>query len=204
VLQAAAAQRSSGAVVDGESVATLWQQAWEQSRGPKGMHADLRALGEEQLRRYIASPGWLNARIERAEDRFVMQLPGGDVTGRFDRIDADGGVRTVVDYKTGRPKPEESARRDLQVRAYAVAAAEQEHADRAAVELHFLQTAEVTRVVFDAAALGKAKFQVAATAAEITASWRDGHFPPRPSQWQCSRCEYRTVCDEGLAAAAQT
>ncbi|HKR99153.1 MAG TPA: ATP-dependent DNA helicase, partial [Candidatus Dormibacteraeota bacterium] len=199
VLQAAAAQRGSGALVDGDAVATLWQQAWEQSRGPKGLHAELRGLGEEQLRRYIASPAWQDARILRAEDRFVMQLPGGDVVGRFDRVDADGGVATVIDYKTGRPKPEESARRDLQVRAYAVAAAEREQAERAAVELHFLQTAEVTRVVFDNRALDKAKYQVAATTAEITASWRDGYFPPRPSQWQCSRCEYRTVCDEGLA-----
>ena len=93
-----------------------------------------------------------------------------------------------------------AARRDLQVRAYAVASAEREKADEAAVELHYLQTGDVTRVTFDSSLLNKAKFQVMATADEISASWRHGYFPPRPSQWQCARCEYRVVCDEGVAA----
>src|SRR5207302_5588120 len=119
----AAAQRSSGVDVDGDVVAALWSGAWEQSRGPKGLHAGLRALGEEQLRRYVTSAAWRDARIQRIEDRFVMQLPSGDVTGRFDRVDSSGGGATVVDYKTGRPTPPEAAKRDLQVRAYAVASA---------------------------------------------------------------------------------
>ena len=200
VLQAAAAQRAGGVEVDGDAAATLWGQAWEQSKGPKGAHAELRQLGEEQLRRYIASAGWRDADIARVEDHFVMQLPTGDVTGRFDRIDFTGASTTVVDYKTGRPKPVDSAKRDLQVRAYAVASAKRADSEEAAVELHFLQTAEVTRVMFDRKALASAEFQLTASAQELNDAWRDGWFPPRPSRWQCPRCEYRTVCDEGVTA----
>ncbi len=38
------------------------------------------------------------------------------------------------------------------------------------------------------------------TARDMAAAWRDGDFPPHPSAWNCTRCEYRTVCDEGRAA----
>ncbi len=200
VLQAAAMQRASGADVDGNAVAVLWQQAWDQSRGPKGLHAELRSLGEEQLRRYVEAEAWRRATIERVEDRFVMQLPSGDVSGRFDRLDASDDGPTVVDYKTGRPKTVDSAKRDLQVRAYAVASAKRDGRNEASVELHYLQTAEVTRVTLDRKALASAEYQLTASAQELSDAWRDGWFPPRPSSWQCPRCEFRTVCDEGATA----
>jgi len=65
------------------------------------------------------------------EQPFTLGVGAGDVTGRFDRIDAGpGGVQVVVDYKTGPPREEESLRKDLQVRAYAVALAASSTATR--------------------------------------------------------------------------
>jgi CRISPR/Cas system-associated exonuclease Cas4 (RecB family) len=202
VLQTAAVQRLGGVDVDGDAVGTLWQEAWDHSSGPKGAHSELRALGEEQLRRYIASPAWSGARIVSAEDRFVLQLPYADLTGRFDRVDASPDEPAVVDYKTSRPRTPDAVARDLQVRAYAVAQAARGEQESATVELHYLQTAEVTRVRLDRTALGTAQFQLGATAEELSAAWSDGHFPAHPSRWRCRRCEYRTVCDEGAGAAA--
>ena len=202
VLRVAATQRASGIAIDGDAVAALWADAWEQSRGPKGHTGDLRALGEDQLRRYVASPAWLNATIDAVEDRVVIPTTAADIVGRFDRVDRDGGSPTVVDYKTSRPKTAESLRRDLQVRAYAVAISQREKTDSVAVELHYLQTGEVARVECDRAFLQRAWGQLSATTEEIVRAWESSGFPPRPSSWQCPTCEYRTVCSEGREATA--
>ena len=201
VLRAAAVQRGAGVAVDGDAIAELWHETWDQTPGPKGQTAGLRALGEDQLRRYVESPAWRHAEIEAVEDSVTLPANGAEIVGRFDRIDRDGGVRTVVDYKTSRPKTVDSLRRDLQVRAYAVALAQRTQSDEVAVELHYLQTGEVARVECDRAFLDKAWGQINATSKEIADAWRVGDFPPRPSSWQCPNCEYRTVCAEGRDVA---
>ena len=197
VLHTAAIQRAAGVAIDGDTVAALWADAWEQSRGPKGHSADLRALGEDQLRRYVASPVWRDATIEAVEDRVVLPTTAAEIVGRFDRVDSDGGGPTVVDYKTSRPKTADALRRDLQVRAYAVAMSQRAKTDNVAVELHYLQTGEVARVECDAEFLRRAWGQLSATTDEIVRAWESSDFPPRPSSWQCPTCEFRTVCSEG-------
>ncbi len=203
VLRAAAVQRGAGADVDADAIGRLWDDAWEHSRGPKGAHPELRAFGEDQLRRYVESASWRDAAIEAVEQRVTLQMNGAEIVGRFDRVDlAPGAAPVVVDYKTSRPRGAEAARNDLQVRAYAVAMAERVRRSDVSVELHYLQTGEVARVEFDEKFLNKARYQLSATTMELVAAWKAGDFPARPSRWQCSRCDYRTVCDEGRDAAS--
>ena len=195
----------AGVTVDGDVVAAQWHSAWDASRGPKGRHRDLRAHGEEQLRRYIASPAWSEAVIESVEEPVGLDLDAAHVRGRFDRVDRGaGGAPTVVDYKTGNPHDEPSLRRDLQLRAYAVAAAQRARADDVAVEFHYLHTGDVTRVVADRKFLNTAYRHLALTAQDIAIATREGVFPPKPSRWQCTHCDYRTICDEGIAAARES
>jgi DNA helicase-2/ATP-dependent DNA helicase PcrA len=201
VLQALAALRQTGAPAEPDDAARLWSDAWEASRGPKGAHRELRELGESQLRRYAASPGWRDAEVVDVEQPFTLSVGAGDVTGRFDRIDAGpGGAQVVVDYKTGPPREEASLRKDLQVRAYAVALARARKSDEARVELHWLQTAEVSRLSFDSRSLGSFHYQVESTARELGEARRLHDFPPKPTSWRCGHCEFRTVCDEGRDA----
>ena len=202
VLHSAAMQRAAGIEIDGEAIAALWSDAWDQSRGPKGQSADLRAFGEDQLRRYVDSSAWRDATIDSVEDRVVLPTTSAEIVGRFDRVDRDGGCPTVVDYKTSRPRAAESLRSDLQVRAYAVALSQRERMDSVAVELHYLQTGEVARVECDRQFLQRAWGQLSATTEEIARAWESSDFPPRPSSWQCPTCEYRTVCSEGREATA--
>ncbi len=198
VLHAAAVQRAAGVRIDADAVAALWDQGWTASRGPKGLHPELRALGEEQLRRYIESPAWLDADIDAVEERVVMEMNGAEIVGRFDRLDRNNGAPpTVVDYKTSRPRDAESLKRDIQVRAYAVAMAQRAKSEDVSVELHYLQTGDVARVDFDSKFLNRAHYQLGAITTELVQAWKRGDFPARPSRWQCPRCEYRTVCDEG-------
>ena len=201
VLRVAALRRESGAAIDADSIASMWRDGWDASRGPKGAHPELRALGEEQLRRYVELPAWRDARIEAVEDRVVLPMNGAEIVGRFDRVDADGGAPTVVDYKTSRPRSADSLRKDIQVRAYAVAMAGRASAQRVAVELHYLQTGEVSRIEFDHEFLNRSARQLSAITDELVRAWHGNDFAPRPAQWKCQRCPYRTVCSEGREAA---
>jgi DNA helicase-2/ATP-dependent DNA helicase PcrA len=203
VLQTAAMQAMSGVTVDADGAAALWNEAWRTARGPKGAHPELHALGEEQLRRYVASPGWERARILGVEEGFVLEVDAADVSGRFDRIDDGDTGPVVIDYKTGPPRTEEELKRDLQVRGYAAAMARKHRSDEIAVELHWLQTSEVTRVEFDRALLGKAKGQIEGVAGELAVAVQLREFPAKPNAWKCKRCDFRTVCDEGRPDGAQ-
>jgi CRISPR/Cas system-associated exonuclease Cas4 (RecB family) len=186
-----------GEHIDAERVAVLWQDAWEAARGPTGAHPELRAHGEQTLRRYIESAAWAAAPLREVEAPFILGVDAGQISGRFDRVDVDeSGVPTVVDYKTGPPPGEDGASRDLQVRAYAVALAQRQRTDSCAVELHHLQTTEVTRVEFDERTLRRAFGHISATATDLMRAWEDNEFPPNPAPWRCRRCDYRTVCDE--------
>jgi CRISPR/Cas system-associated exonuclease Cas4 (RecB family) len=78
-----------------------------------------------------------------------------------------------------------------------VALSRRDRTDDVAVELHHLQTAEVTRIAFTRDQLDTSYRYLSVTARDMATAWRDGAFPPHPSTWQCPRCEYRTVCDEG-------
>src|ERR1035437_9619789 len=202
VLQNAAVRRIAGEAVGADRVAAIWRDAWAVARGPKGSNPELRALGEQQLRRYVGGPAWLDASIEAVEENFSLALDHADVHGRWDRLDDAGGTVTVADYKTGSPRDEERLRKDLQVRAYAVAVSRRDRSDAVAVELHHLQTAEVTRVEFTREQLDTSFRHLSVTARDMAAVWRDGDFPPHPSAFHCPRCEYRTVCDEGRAIEA--
>jgi DNA helicase-2/ATP-dependent DNA helicase PcrA len=198
VLQNVAMRRVAGESADEDSMAAIWNDAWTVTHGPKGGNAELRELGEKQLRRYAATAAWRDASISAVEENFSLALDHADVRGRWDRLDDDGkGTLTVVDYKTGAPPAEEQLRRDIQVRAYAVALSRRERSDAVAVELHHLQTAEVTRVEFNREQLDTSYRYLSVTARDLATAWREGDFPPHPSAWNCPRCEYRTVCDEG-------
>jgi DNA helicase-2/ATP-dependent DNA helicase PcrA len=205
VLQQAGTMRQSGESVDGDAMATLWLRAWDATPGPKGAHGELRGYGEEQLRGYAQTPGWLGASITAVEQPFTLSLDtAAELAGRFDRLDEGGlgDVPTVIDYKTGPPREEAALRSDLQVRAYAVALARRREVEEVAVELHHLQTGEATRMVFGAKDLHRFTNHLSVSTAELARAWRDGEFPPRPSAWQCRRCDFRAVCDEGREAAA--
>jgi len=199
VLRSAATRRMAGEDVVAETSRRCGTWHGTVAR-PKGRHAELRAHGEEQLRRYLESPGWIDTTIDQVEEPVTISLDHADAAGRFDRVDSrlDGIRRSRLQDRTSKEEP--ALRSDLQLRAYAVGLAQREQADAVAVEFHYLQGA-VTRVVGDKAFLRKAHGHLSATARELALASSTGSFPPKPSRWQCQRCDFRTVCDEGRAAA---
>jgi len=69
---------------------------------------ELRGLGERQLRAYVESTAWRDARVAAVEEEFSLGLDHAEVHGRWDRLDGDpDSALVVVDYKTGPPRDSE-------------------------------------------------------------------------------------------------
>jgi len=94
-----------------------------------------------------------------------------------------------VDYKTGRPKPDAAARKDLQLSLYALAAREILELNPVRLVFHYLQTNEARITERDAKQLVEAQ----ATVQEIAADIRAGEFAARPG-YACRSCAFKPIC----------
>jgi len=151
--------------------------------------------GIEQLRAFHASCVAAPPDILAQEKAFALELEHNvQVTGRMDQINrihgaAPGGDVEIVDYKTGKPKTEAQARKDLQLGIYALAAREGLELNPARLVYYNLQTNE--RVV--AAREEKQLGEVRGTIQEVAADIRAREFPARPG-FYCKSCDYRSLC----------
>ena len=110
------------------------------------------------------------------ERAFELPLDNNVVlTGRIDQVNRLGERSVeIVDYKTGKPKTEKQAQKDLQLSVYALAARELLEWDPVRLVFYNLQNNETVAAARDAKQLAKAQSEVQETAAEI----RAGQFPP--------------------------
>ncbi len=82
--------------------------------------------GIEQLRAFHASTLAAPPDVIALEKRFTIECDNSvQVTGRMDQVNRVGpGQVEIIDYKTGKPKLEKQAQKDLQLSIYALAARE--------------------------------------------------------------------------------
>ena len=129
---------------------------------------------------------------EDSEDEMV-------ITGRFDRVErTSSGVR-VIDYKTTSPRTQEDVDTDLQLSIYALAAMQEFGLkDEGAVELVllFLREEGVTavRTKRSTADLTEASARISTLATGM----QDRDFTANPSQKVCSRCPYKSICEDSV------
>ncbi len=147
--------------------------------------------GVAQLRNFLegnhARP---SPEVLHTEEWFDVQMGGTKVAGRIDRMDraADGTV-TIVDYKTGKARPQEDADESLQLSIYAIAAREKWGYRVGEVVFHNLEgNVEVTsrRTDFQ---LEQARERVHGAAQHISA----GNFNPNLG-YHCTFCAFRGLC----------
>ncbi len=147
--------------------------------------------GVAQLRNFLegthARP---SPEVLHTEEWFDVQMGGTKVAGRIDRMDraADGTV-TIVDYKTGKARPQEDADESLQLSIYAIAAREKWGYRVGEVVFHNLEgNVEVTsrRTDFQ---LEQARERVHGAAQHISA----GNFNPKLG-YHCTFCAFRGLC----------
>ena len=156
--------------------------------------------GLEQLRTFHAAIVETMPEILEQEKSFELDLENNViVNGRIDQINSLGRKDVeIVDYKTGKPRKDAEAKKDLQLSIYAIAAKEIFELNPVRLVFHYLQNNQRQETTRDAKQLSEAQAMVQEAAAEI----RAGEFEARPGFW-CRECAYKPICpghEESLAS----
>lgn len=153
-----------------------------------------RAKGRQGLIDYYRQIEEQPPRPLHLEKGFTVKFGDVVVRGRIDRVDeVDGGVE-IIDYKTGRPKTEESisAEDKRQLMIYQIAAAQCFNPPLKVARLTYHYLEDNSRVSFLATAE-----ELAALAEEIVATAqaiRTSDFKPTPG-FMCAYCDFKDICE---------
>ncbi len=175
-----------------EDVEAIYERRWSSAGYRDAFQEDeYRKAGLEQLRAFHAATTQSPPDVLAQERSFEM--PGENdivVTGRMDQINRlDGDKIEIVDYKTGTPKDETSARKSLQLSIYALAARDVLEKTPARLSFYNLVSNEAVSAGRSTAQLEKASVQIQETAAGIRAR----EFAPAPG-YLCKFCDFRLLC----------
>jgi DNA helicase-2/ATP-dependent DNA helicase PcrA len=158
--------------------------------------------GLAQLRAFYASTLASPPDVVAQEKVFDLPMENNVVlTGRMDQVNCLApGQEEIVDYKTGRPRNEDKAKKDVQLSVYALAAREVFDWNPTRLTLHYLQTNQSVSATRDDKQLKKVRAEIQEAAADI----RAGDFPAKPG-FACRFCDYESICparEQGAAASA--
>jgi RecB family exonuclease len=175
-----------------EEVARIFGAEWttagfEDEYQEKGYKED----GIEQLRAFHAAMIEAPPKILEQEKSFELPLENNVIiTGRMDQVNSLGHNDVeIVDYKTGKPKKEVDAKKDLQLSLYALAAQEIFEWNPVRLVFHYVQNNQIQVTTRDAKQLDEAEALVQEAAADI----RAGEFPAKPG-FICRNCAYKPIC----------
>lgn len=147
--------------------------------------------GLEQLRVFYTSILTTPWQVLELEKSFELPLANNvTIIGRMDQVNSLGGKDVeIIDYKTGKPKKEVDAKKDLQLSLYALAAKEIFEWNPVRLVFHYLQNNQIQATTRDAKQLDEAQKIVLEAASDI----RAGQFPPNPG-FICRSCAYKPIC----------
>jgi DNA helicase-2/ATP-dependent DNA helicase PcrA len=155
-----------------------------------------------QLRAFYASTIAAPPDVIAQEKSFDLPMDNNVVLkGRMDQVNRLGpGEEEIVDYKTGKTRNEEKAKKDVQLSVYALAAREVFDWNPARLTLHFLQTNQPVSATRDEKQLKKVRAAIQEAAADI----RAGVFHAKPG-FSCRYCDFESICparEQGAAASS--
>jgi DNA helicase-2/ATP-dependent DNA helicase PcrA len=158
--------------------------------------------GLAQLRAFHAATLASPPEVIAQEKTFNLPMENDVVlTGRMDQVNRIvEGEEEIVDYKTGRPRDDRSAKKDLQLSTYALAGREFFEWNPARLTFYNLQTNRTVSASRTDKDLNKVRGEIQETAADI----RAGEFPAKPG-FACRFCDYVPICpakEQGAAASA--
>jgi DNA helicase-2/ATP-dependent DNA helicase PcrA len=186
-------QLRKGVKLPFEEVQRIFEMEWS-SKGFEDQYQEeeYKKDGVEQLRAFHA--GMMAELPQALEQEKAFELPLDNnviIKGRIDQINSLGSKRDVeiVDYKTGRPKKDVDAKKDLQLSLYALAVKEILELEPARLVFHYLQNNERQETTRDAKQLDEAQRVVQEAAADI----RAGEFPAKRG-FICRSCAYKPIC----------
>ena len=157
----------------------------------KYQHELYEQQGVEQLQDFFAAArSGAAPQVLHTEEWFEIRMGETTVAGRIDRIDAsaDGGV-AIVDYKTGKARPQEEADESLQLSIYAIAARERWGYRVSSLAFHNLEENVPVITSRSEVQLSEARARVESAAHGIA----NGEFSPKVD-YHCGFCPYRNLC----------
>jgi DNA helicase II / ATP-dependent DNA helicase PcrA len=186
-------QLRKGVKLPFDEVQQIFQTEWS-SKGFEDAYQEeeYKKDGLEQLRAFHTGMMEEPPQALAQEKGFELPLDNNVIIkGRIDQINSLGntGDVEIVDYKTGRPKKDTDAKRDLQLSLYALAAKEILELEPARLVFHYLQDNQRQETTRDAKQLDEAQKIVQEAAADI----RAGEFPAKRG-FICRNCAYRPIC----------
>ena len=195
-------QLRKGVKLSFDEVQGIFETEWN-SKGFEDQYQEeeYKKDGLEQLRAFHTG---MIAELPQAvgqEKAFELPLDNNVIIkGRIDQINALGNEPDVeiVDYKTGRPKKDADAKKDLQLSLYALAVKEILELNPVRLVFHYLQDNRRQETTRDAKQLDEAQKVVQEAAADI----RAGQFRAKRG-FVCRNCAYRPICpahEESLSA----
>jgi DNA helicase-2/ATP-dependent DNA helicase PcrA len=194
-------QLRKGVKLPFEEVARIFETEWS-SAGfeDEYQEAEYKKDGLEQLRAFHAGMIASAPLVREQEKGFELPLENNVIiAGRIDQINSLGRNDVeIVDYKTGKPRKDADAKKDMQLSLYALAAQEILELNPVRLVFHYLQNNQIQVTTRDAKQLDEAQKIVQEAAADI----RAGEFPPKPG-FICRGCAYRPICpahEEALSA----
>ena len=175
-----------------EEVARIFETEWSSA----GFEDDYQESGYkkdgiEQLRAFHAAMLEGPPKVLEQEKSFELPLDNNvTIIGRMDQVNSLGRNDVeIIDYKTGKPKKDAVAKRDLQLSLYALAAKEIFEWNPVRLVFHYVQNNQTQVTTRDAKQLEEAQKIVLEAAADI----RAGEFPPKPG-FICRSCAYKPIC----------
>jgi DNA helicase-2/ATP-dependent DNA helicase PcrA len=185
-------QLKKGTTLPFEEVQRIYETEWSDAGYEDDyQEAEYRKDGLEQLKAFYQTTIEAAPNILEQEKAFELPLANNVIlTGRMDQVNSLGLNQVeIIDYKTGRPRKDADARKDLQLSVYAIAAKEIFEWDPVRLVFHYLQNNQVQVTTRDAKQLQEAERIVQETASEL----RAGHFPAKRNFF-CRSCAYKPIC----------
>ena len=175
-----------------EDALAIYDREWSGAGFPDAyQEEEYKKTGRGQLAAFYASYTKAPADVAFQEKPFELPLENEIVvTGRIDQVNRlAGGAVEIVDYKTGKPKNQEKADKNLQLGVYALAAEDVLELSPERLVFYNLASNEAVATTRDAKALKQLKEEIFATADLI----RAGEFRANPGFW-CRYCDFKPLC----------
>ena len=185
-------QLKKGVKLPFAEVQRIYETEWTSAGFEDGyQEAEYKKDGLEQLRAFHGTMLQASPQILEQEKAFELPLANDVIlTGRMDQVNSLGRNHVeIVDYKTGKPRKDSDARKNLQLSIYALAAKEIFEWNPVRLVFHYLQTNQTQVTSRDSKQLDEAEKIVQEAAADIRAA----QFPPNPG-FICRSCAYKPIC----------
>jgi len=185
-----------------EEVQRIYETEWSRvGYEDEYQEGEYKKDGLEQLRGFHQAMMEQPLLVLELEKNFELPVENNVILrGRIDQVNSLGRNDVeIVDYKTGKPKKDADAKKDLQLSIYAIAAKEIFEWNPVRTVFHYLQDNQRQETSRDAKQLDEALRVVQETAADI----RAGEFPAKPG-YICRNCAYKPICPahEGALSAS--